>query len=54
MLRTYKTQDEVNLDLASGRCDVALAAAAAINDYAEKSGKPVVISWTNFFRWCFW
>ena len=42
-LRTYKTQDEVNLDLASGRCDVALAAAVAFTDYAEKSGKPVVL-----------
>ena len=42
-VRTYKTQDEVNLDLASGRCDVALAAAVAFTDYAEKSGKPVVL-----------
>ena len=42
-LRTYKTQDEVNLDLASGRCDVALAAAVAFTDYAEKSGKSVVL-----------
>ena len=42
-LRTYKTQDEVNLDLASVRCDVALAAAVAFTDYAEKSGKPVVL-----------
>ena len=42
-LRTYKTQDEVNLDLTSGRCDVALAAAVAFTDYAEKSGKPVVL-----------
>ena len=41
-LRTYKTQDEVNLDLVSGRCDVALAAAVAFSDYTEKSGKPVV------------
>ena len=36
-VRTYKTQDEVNLDLASGRCDAALAAAVAFTDYAEKS-----------------
>ena len=35
-VRTYKTQDEVNLDLASGRCDAALAAAVAFSDYAEK------------------
>ena len=28
-VRTYKTQDEVNLDLSSGRCDVALAAKAS-------------------------
>ena len=42
-IRTYKTQDEVNLDLASGRCDAALAAAVAFTDYAEKSGKDVVL-----------
>tara|TARA_B100000029_G_scaffold401190_1_gene400351 strand:- start:768 stop:1631 length:864 start_codon:yes stop_codon:yes gene_type:complete len=41
-VRTYKTQDEVNLDLASGRCDVALAAKASFVEYAEKSGNPVV------------
>ena len=42
-VRTYKTQDEVNLDLSAGRCDAALAAAVAFTDYAEKSGKPVVL-----------
>jgi octopine/nopaline transport system substrate-binding protein len=42
-VRTYKTQDEVNLDLAAGRCDAALAAAVAFTDYAEKSGKSVVL-----------
>ena len=47
-IRTYKTQDEVNLDLASGRCDAALAAAVAFNDYAEKSGKPVVLTGPTF------
>ncbi len=47
-VRTYKTQDEVNLDLASGRCDVALAAAVAFTDYAEKSGKPVVLIGPTF------
>ena len=47
-LRTYKTHDEVNLDLASGRCDVALAAAVAFTDYAEKSGKPVVLVGPTF------
>jgi octopine/nopaline transport system substrate-binding protein len=47
-LRTYKTQDEVNLDLTSGRCDVALAAAVAFSDYAEKSGKPVVLIGPTF------
>ena len=47
-LRTYKTQDELNLDLASGRCDVALAAAVAFTDYAEKSGKPVVLVGPTF------
>ena len=47
-LRTYKTQDEVNLDLVSGRCDVALAAAVAFSDYAEKSGKSVVLVGPTF------
>ena len=47
-VRTYKTQDEVNLDLASGRCDVALAAAVAFTDYAEKSGKAVVLTGPTF------
>ena len=41
-IRTYKTQDEVNLDLTSGRCDVALAAKASFVEYAEASGKAVV------------
>jgi octopine/nopaline transport system substrate-binding protein len=47
-LRTYKTQDEVNLDLASGRCDVALAAISSFTDYAEKSGKPVLVVGPEF------
>ncbi len=47
-VRSYKTQDEVNLDLASGRCDAALAAAVAFTDYAEKSGKPVVLVGPTF------
>jgi octopine/nopaline transport system substrate-binding protein len=47
-VRTYKTQDEVNLDLESGRCDAALAAAVAFSDYAEKSGKPVVLTGPTF------
>ena len=47
-VRTYKTKDEVNLDLASGRCDVALAAAVAFTDYAEKSKKPVVLVGPTF------
>ena len=47
-VRTYKTQDEVNLDLAAGRCDVALAAAVAFTDYAEKSGKPIVLVGPTF------
>ena len=47
-VRTYKTQDEVNLDLASGRCDVALAAAVAFTDYVEKSKKPVVLVGPTF------
>ena len=47
-VRTYKTQDEVNLDLTSGRCDAALAAAVAFTDYAEKSGQPVVLVGPTF------
>jgi len=38
----------VNLDLAAGRCDVALAAAVAFTDYADKSGKPVVLVGPTF------
>ena len=44
-VRTYKTQDEVNLDLAAGRIDAALA---AFTDYAEKSGKEVVLTGPTF------
>ena len=47
-IRTYKTQDEVNLDLAAGRIDAALAAAVAFTDYAEKSGKDVVLVGPTF------
>ena len=47
-VRTYKTQDEVNLDLTSGRCDAALAAAVAFTDYAEKSGKRVILVGPTF------
>ena len=47
-VRTYKTQDEVNLDLASGRCDVALAAKASFTDFAEKSGEQVVTVGPSF------
>ena len=47
-VRTDKTPDEVNLDLTSGRCDVALAAAVAFTDYADKSGKPVVLVGPTF------
>ena len=47
-VRTYKTQDEVNLDLAAGRCDAALAAAVAFTDYADKSGKAVVLVGPTF------
>jgi octopine/nopaline transport system substrate-binding protein len=47
-VRTYKTQDEVNLDLTAGRCDVAFSAAATLTDYAEKSGKPVVLVGPTF------
>ena len=47
-IRTYKTQDEVNLDLAAGRIAAALAAAVAFTDYAEKSGKAVVLVGPTF------
>jgi len=47
-IRTYKTQDEVNLDLSAGRIDGALAAAVAFTDYAEKSGKAVVLTGPTF------
>ena len=36
------------MDLTSGRCDVALAAAVAFSDYAEKSGKNVVLVGPTF------
>ena len=47
-VRKYKTQDEVNLDLAAGRIDAALAAAVAFRDYAAKSKKPVVLVGPTF------
>ena len=47
-IRTYKTQDEVNLDLSAGRCDAALAAAVAFTDYADKSGQAVVLVGPTF------
>ena len=47
-VRTYKTQDEVNLDLSAGRIDAALAAAVAFTDYAEKSGKEVLLTGPTF------
>ena len=47
-VRAYKTQDEVNLDLTSGRCDVALAAKASFVEYAEASGKAVLTVGPNF------
>ena len=42
-IKVYKTQDEVNLDLISGRKDASLAAAVAHIDYADKSKKPVLL-----------
>ena len=47
-VRTYKTQDEVNLDLAAGRIDVALAAAVSFTDFAEASGKEVALTGPTF------
>ena len=38
-VRTYKTQDEVNLDLAAGRCDAALAAAKAASHLPAAKSK---------------
>ena len=42
-VKVYKTQDDVNLDLASGRIDASLAAAVAHIDYAKKSKKSVLL-----------
>jgi octopine/nopaline transport system substrate-binding protein len=47
-VRTYKTQDEVNLDLTAGRCDIAFSAAATLTDYAKNSGKAVVLVGPTF------
>ena len=38
----------MNLDLTSGRCDVALAAAVAFTDYADKSGEAVTLVGPTF------
>ena len=45
---TYKTQDEVNLDLASGRIDAALAAAVAFEDYNAKAGSKLKLVGPTF------
>ena len=45
---TYKTQDEVNLDLSSGRIDAALAAAVAFADYNAKAGNTVSLIGPTF------
>ena len=37
-MRLYQTQDDLNLDLAAGRIDAALAAAVAFEDYNAKAG----------------
>ena len=47
-VRTYKTQDEVNLDQVAGRIDAGLADILAITDFAEKSGKDVVLVGPTF------
>ena len=47
-VKLYQAVDDHNLDLAAGRCDAALAAAVAFSDYAEKSGKPVVLTGPTF------
>ena len=50
-VRTYKTQDEVNLDLEAGRCDVALAAAFLhLLIMLKNTGKSVVLDWTRLFQ----
>ena len=45
---TYKTQDEVNLDLASGRIDAVLAAAVAFEDYNAKAGSKLKLVGPTF------
>ena len=45
---TYKTQDEVNLDLAAGRIDAALAAAVAFEDYNAKAGSKLKLVGPTF------
>ncbi len=45
---TYKTQDEVNLDLASGRIDLSLAAAVATTDYNSKAGNTLKLIGPTF------
>ena len=36
-LKSYKTQNQVNLGLTNGNCDIALAAAASFANYSDKS-----------------
>ena len=48
MLELTKLKMKLTLDLTSGRCDVALAAAVAFTDYADKSGKPVTLVGPTF------
>jgi octopine/nopaline transport system substrate-binding protein len=45
---TYKTQDEVNLDLSSGRIDLSLAAAVATTDYNSKAGNTLKLVGPTF------
>ena len=47
-IKVYDTQQNMELDLAAGRIDAALAAAVAFTDYAAKSKKPVVLVGPTF------
>tara|TARA_B100000902_G_C27263045_1_gene891930 strand:- start:910 stop:1737 length:828 start_codon:yes stop_codon:yes gene_type:complete len=43
-IKTYKTQDELSLDLSAGRIDAGLAAASSWTEYAKKTDDKVVLT----------